>query len=769
MSQQLNSRSIHLTPDYTAPRTPPHTPAKKKRPPGSSAPRRPPQSINPTAKQRLVRSNLQHRLAADELTFTWQQKLYAVRVVDSTLLAQAARHFRPEHYQEVLVERNLEDWCGYPLCARDRTRVTSRYRISLKEQKVYDQTEQGFFCSKECLKRSRFYVAQLDDEPVWARTESTWKAVRVFEMDEELSQTILTVTTAAPTTIEVSATLRANYVHSLLSTLPSAPSEITIREKEVTTEPVPPHAPDDTTPTGDSSAIEGAAADAVEGFRVGYGRGTRTMVLEKEEKGGEESLEEILNKIELEKPPVDENDDEALVRDAMETMMMLKSLGLDSRQDEDADRSVDAYSNASMNINAELKESGKENVNLDVNADVDADETVEPMKRNMNMDVNTNENAVSKKESGNENSTKNTEDDKSPPENLPQNKLLELVSPSSDVAPKQQIRTTLAIDPSPASATLLATSTVAPKQLIDTTPSTEPPPPIATATPIILATPSKQRIDTTFATKPPQMTVTTPVTTPVTPTVMLTSPISPHSPRSPLSPLRTPRSPRTPTSPHAPPPGSPTSSRASKREKRAPPRPQMSFFGRVWTLLDRMVTPHTRLFLRELEGSDRGYEGTARAEREDGREREEEEEGMATRRNIFSEKILEAYVILRPQLLLTTYIESDLLRLIGTLRLADQSAVVLDPAENWALCLVFVRALAECIPRMRNELDQEDGRRYREAWARLGRTTEEADAFVRVVRVGATALETYLPDVPSHCTNECWQSVRAHAPIDFES
>lgn len=99
---------------------------------------------------------------------------------------------------------------------------------------------------------------------------------------------------------------------------------------------------------------------------------------------------------------------------------------------------------------------------------------------------------------------------------------------------------------------------------------------------------------------------------------------------------------------------------------------------------------------------------------------------------------LQSYAILRPQLLLTTYIESDLLRLIGTFRLADQSAVVLDQAENWALCLVFIRALAECIPRLRNELDQEDGRRYREAWARLGRTTEEADAFVRVVRVGAT-------------------------------
>lgn len=185
MSQQLNSRPIHLAPDYAAPRTPPHTPAKKKRPPGSSAPRRPLQSITPTAKQRLVRSNLQHRLAADELTFTWQQKLYAVRVVDSSLLVQAARHFHPEHYREVLVERNLEDWCGYPLCARDRIRVTSRYRISLKEQKVYDQTEQGGFCSKECLKRSRFYEAQLDDEPVWTRTENTWKDVRVLGMEED--------------------------------------------------------------------------------------------------------------------------------------------------------------------------------------------------------------------------------------------------------------------------------------------------------------------------------------------------------------------------------------------------------------------------------------------------------------------------------------------------------------------------------------------------------------------------------------------------------
>lgn len=430
-----------------------------------------------------------------------------------------------------------------------------------------------------------------------------------------LSQTIHTLTTAAPANIEVSATLRASYVHSLLSTLPSAPGEITILEKEVTTVPIPPHAPEDTTPTGDSSAIEGAAADAVEGFRVGYGRGANTMVLEKEEKGREEALEEILNKLELEKPPVDGNDEEALLRDAMETMMMLKRLGLDGGQNEDANRG--AYSNTSVNINAELK-SNKENVILDTDPDV----TVEPMKRNeKNTDVSTNEN-VDVGVNENENSTKKTEDDKSPPENPPQNKPLELICPFSD-APKQQIDTTLAIDPSPASATIPATSTVASKQRIDTTPSTEPPP-VATTTPITPTTPLKQRLDTT----------------PVTPTVTLTSPISSNSPRSPLSP-RTPHSPRTPTSPHAPPPGSRTSSRASKREKRAPPRPQMSFFGRVWTLLDRMATPQTRRFLRELEENDRGYERATQDEWKDGKEREEEEEGMLTRRNIFSEKVLE--------------------------------------------------------------------------------------------------------------------------------
>ncbi|XP_011087530.1 putative RNA polymerase II subunit B1 CTD phosphatase RPAP2 homolog isoform X2 [Sesamum indicum] len=70
-------------------------------------------------------------------------------------------------YQDVVTERTIINMCGYPLCSNslpsERPRK-GRYRISLKEHKVYDLQETYLYCSSSCLINSRAFAASLQEE-----------------------------------------------------------------------------------------------------------------------------------------------------------------------------------------------------------------------------------------------------------------------------------------------------------------------------------------------------------------------------------------------------------------------------------------------------------------------------------------------------------------------------------------------------------------------------------------------------------------------------
>lgn len=70
-------------------------------------------------------------------------------------------------YNDVVTERTIAEMCGYPLCANslpsERPRK-GRYRISLKEHKVYDLQETYMYCSSNCLINSRAFAANLEEE-----------------------------------------------------------------------------------------------------------------------------------------------------------------------------------------------------------------------------------------------------------------------------------------------------------------------------------------------------------------------------------------------------------------------------------------------------------------------------------------------------------------------------------------------------------------------------------------------------------------------------
>lgn len=70
-------------------------------------------------------------------------------------------------YEDVVTERSIGKLCGYPLCSNnlpsDRPRK-GRYRISVKEHKVYDLQETYMYCSSGCVINSRAFVISLQEE-----------------------------------------------------------------------------------------------------------------------------------------------------------------------------------------------------------------------------------------------------------------------------------------------------------------------------------------------------------------------------------------------------------------------------------------------------------------------------------------------------------------------------------------------------------------------------------------------------------------------------
>lgn len=86
---------------------------------------------------------------------------------DENQLSAAGSLLCQSDYQDVVTERTLADTCGYPLCSNslpaERPRK-GRYRISLKEHKVYDLQETYMFCSSTCLINSRAFGASLQEE-----------------------------------------------------------------------------------------------------------------------------------------------------------------------------------------------------------------------------------------------------------------------------------------------------------------------------------------------------------------------------------------------------------------------------------------------------------------------------------------------------------------------------------------------------------------------------------------------------------------------------
>lgn len=84
--------------------------------------------------------------------------------------------FQPSDYDDLVLERNINDSCGYALCAKPRKKESlgGKYRIigtrgRAKDFKVVDRGELERWCSEICARRALYIRVQLSESPAWER------------------------------------------------------------------------------------------------------------------------------------------------------------------------------------------------------------------------------------------------------------------------------------------------------------------------------------------------------------------------------------------------------------------------------------------------------------------------------------------------------------------------------------------------------------------------------------------------------------------------
>ena len=76
------------------------------------------------------------------------------------------------HYDDIVTERAIVKLCGYPLCHEEKgEEIKQQFKISTKNNRVYDLTERKNYCSQKCMKHSSFLKEQISQTPLWLRNQ----------------------------------------------------------------------------------------------------------------------------------------------------------------------------------------------------------------------------------------------------------------------------------------------------------------------------------------------------------------------------------------------------------------------------------------------------------------------------------------------------------------------------------------------------------------------------------------------------------------------
>ena len=113
---------------------------------------------------------------------------------DAKTFKDLLRPFQPSDYDALIVERNINDRCGYTLCPNSPRKEAGGGKWRLigkngkgKDFRVVDKKELEKWCSAACAKRTLYVRVQLSETAAWER-EGSEKAVKIDLLDEPKSE-----------------------------------------------------------------------------------------------------------------------------------------------------------------------------------------------------------------------------------------------------------------------------------------------------------------------------------------------------------------------------------------------------------------------------------------------------------------------------------------------------------------------------------------------------------------------------------------------------
>lgn len=113
---------------------------------------------------------------------------------DAALFKKALTVFQPKDVDDMVLERNIYEKCGYALCPRPNLTQTPElrdrvFRSMKKERKFKVNTKEELekWCSGECAERALFVRLQLGTEPAWVRTDPVEDIMLLEESERHVS------------------------------------------------------------------------------------------------------------------------------------------------------------------------------------------------------------------------------------------------------------------------------------------------------------------------------------------------------------------------------------------------------------------------------------------------------------------------------------------------------------------------------------------------------------------------------------------------------
>jgi hypothetical protein len=108
---------------------------------------------------------------------------------DVTEFKSHVRLLQPTDFDDLIIERNSNNLCGYPLCPRPNNKVTSGGKWKLvnvgkQDFDIVSKAELEKWCCHDCKKRALWVRIQLNETAAWERAGIPDLQIRVFGEDE---------------------------------------------------------------------------------------------------------------------------------------------------------------------------------------------------------------------------------------------------------------------------------------------------------------------------------------------------------------------------------------------------------------------------------------------------------------------------------------------------------------------------------------------------------------------------------------------------------